>query len=374
MAGAVDGDTERQHAGHLELLELHHRVLDSVGVGTAVVAVVEVLREPVAQENDVLGSRRHVLELLAHVPNSCTHPRRSFGFDRADPRFYLVGKLLVEFLDHVELDVVAAVPGKSHDGVLIAEFFERLRHNHERILVDVDNPARTLRRLRTPLPRLHPVVRIVIVLRMFGRIAMDRLVGRGRHIEQEERGDVTGLLLARLVDTAVGNLAHAAHNARFDGAIDIDLVPVLEPAYHPVRRGPNALEMAAHLRQNLCIALQRQREKVAVVAVHLDLAQASPVACEGFNSPPCSSSLRISSGESGRPPLLLERPPDSILTFWSGSPSPSLASPPSSSLSDCAPSPLARPMRSSRISLAALPSGSCSPASRAAAIRPWSHP
>ncbi len=79
------------------------------------------------------------------MPNRRAHPRRSLGFDCADPRFDLVGKLLIEFLDHVELDVVAAMPGESHDGVLIAEFFERLRHDNERILVDVDNPARTLR-------------------------------------------------------------------------------------------------------------------------------------------------------------------------------------------------------------------------------------
>ena len=37
------------------------------------------------------------------------HPRRSLGLDRADARLDLVGQPLAEFLDDVELDVVAAV-------------------------------------------------------------------------------------------------------------------------------------------------------------------------------------------------------------------------------------------------------------------------
>ena len=49
----------------------------------------------------------------------------------------------------------------------------------------------------------------------FARLAMDRLVGGGRHVEQEQRRDVARFLLARTVDPRiVGHLAHQARDAQ----------------------------------------------------------------------------------------------------------------------------------------------------------------
>ena len=90
-------------------------------------AVVEVLREAVAQQDHMFGARAYVLELLAHVTNRRAHAGRSLGFHRTDARLDLVGQPLVELLDDVELDVVAAVAGETHDRVGVADFLERLR-------------------------------------------------------------------------------------------------------------------------------------------------------------------------------------------------------------------------------------------------------
>jgi hypothetical protein len=115
----------------------------------------------------------------------------------------LVGQLAIELLDHVKLHVVAAMAGKPHDGVGVAQLFERLRHDHQRFLVDVDYPARALTRSAVALPDLEPVIGVIGVGEA-AVILMNRLVGGSGHIEQEQRGDVARLLLARLVNARIG--------------------------------------------------------------------------------------------------------------------------------------------------------------------------
>src|SRR5579885_2969297 len=115
VAGLVHRDAERQHPGHLQFLQRDHRVLDSVGVGTAVVAVVEILRKAVAQQDHMLCARGDILEFFAHVANRGAHPGRSLWLDRADAGADLVRQFLVELLDYIELDIVAAVTGETTD-------------------------------------------------------------------------------------------------------------------------------------------------------------------------------------------------------------------------------------------------------------------
>ncbi len=69
--------------------------------------------------------------------------------------------------------------GEAHDRVRIADFLERLRHDYECFLVDVDDPARAIRGLRAALPRLHPVIGIVVVSGLLARFSIHGFVGGG---------------------------------------------------------------------------------------------------------------------------------------------------------------------------------------------------
>src|ERR1700693_679952 len=111
---------------------------------------------------------------------------------------------------------------------------------------------------------------------MLARLAMDRLVGGGRHVEQEERRDVARFFLASLVEAAVGSLAHQARDASLDSAIDVDFLAVLESANHPIRRGADTLEVAAHAGQHLGVTDESVLEEIALVACQWNFAQPAP--------------------------------------------------------------------------------------------------
>src|ERR1700735_2418062 len=89
----------------------------SSSFSAAIVAVIEVLREAVAEQDDMLGARGNVLKLFADVADRGAHPGGAFRLDGTDAGFNIVGQFLIEFLDDIELDVVAAVTGETHDGV-----------------------------------------------------------------------------------------------------------------------------------------------------------------------------------------------------------------------------------------------------------------
>ena len=120
------------------------------------------------------------------------------------------------------------------DRVLVADLLERLRHDDQRLLLDVDDAAR---------PRLLPgrtrgqVVGQRRGNRRGGGVGIGRrgggrgfglLVGRGRHVEQEERRDVALLALARGVELGRGRAARAQVAARHDDRVQVEVLAVEE--------------------------------------------------------------------------------------------------------------------------------------------------
>ena len=47
--------------------------------------------------------------------------------------------ILVEILDHIELDIVAAMAGKAINPVTVADRFQGIHHQHDRFLFHIDD-------------------------------------------------------------------------------------------------------------------------------------------------------------------------------------------------------------------------------------------
>ena len=283
MPGAIDGDAERLHPRGGCLAQRHRRVAQAVDVRAAVFAVVEVLREPVGEQDQVARTRRDRAQLADRLAQCRPHARRALRLDRTDAGAHGLVQRLVEGLHVEELDAVAPVSREAVDRVLVADLLERLRHDDQRLLLDVDDAAR---------PRLLPgrtrgqVVGQRRGNRRGGGVGIGRrgggrgfglLVGRGRHVEQEERRDVALLALARGVELGRGRAARAQVAARHDDRVQVEVLAVEEAPDHPVALGLHPLELAAHLREHVGIARERTREEAAVVAVHRDLVYATPL-------------------------------------------------------------------------------------------------
>ena len=104
-----------------------------------------------------------------------------------------IGKFFVEVLDRVELDVFPAISRETEYSVCVAERFERVDEECDPFLFDVDNPfvrpAHAFRPARAqPDHVFDRVIRCAPVVGGFLGL-VDRLGGRGRHIEQERHGN-----------------------------------------------------------------------------------------------------------------------------------------------------------------------------------------
>ena len=102
------------------------------------------------------------------------------------------------------------------------------------------------------------------------------LVGRRAHVDEEERRDVALLALARLVELRRRRVAGAPIGARGDHRVEVEVLAVLEPVDHAIALGPDALELAAHLGQQVGVRGERLVEEVAGVALERDLGEPAP--------------------------------------------------------------------------------------------------
>src|SRR5262249_18182670 len=75
VAGEVDGDAERADAGGLGLAQRDGGVAQPVDVAGAVLAVVEVLREPVAQQDEMPRASAHPAHRMDRVADRGAHAR-----------------------------------------------------------------------------------------------------------------------------------------------------------------------------------------------------------------------------------------------------------------------------------------------------------
>ena len=178
------------------------------------------------------------------------HARRAARLEAADAALHRRREALAERLDRIDLDAVAALTGEAVDRVEVADLLERDRHDDERVLRDVDDA----------------LVRVGC-----------GLVGGRAHVEQEQRRDVALLAPARWrrASRTTGCRARAL-DARVDDGVQVDDLAVLEAVDRPVALGPHALEVPAHLGDQVGVPCQRAVEEEARVAGELDLAELAP--------------------------------------------------------------------------------------------------
>ena len=174
---------------------------------------------------------------------------------------------LAEVLGDVELDLLAAVAGEAVDAVGVAERVERLGHQEERLLLDVDHataPRRLARSRRTPQRVVVVDADVVVVPRRrpfrARGVVLHLRVGRGAHVEQERGGDLALAAVAAHVDLLGGRGAGAAIGARLDRGVEIDVLAVGEPLEHASRVGPQQLELTLDLGEELGLLAARRVE------------------------------------------------------------------------------------------------------------------
>ena len=103
----------------------------------------------------------------------------------------------------VELDVLAILAREAVDAVLVAEGLERLHHERERLLLDVDHPAAFLVALQQGRAQAPDLAAVVVGRGRFFRLPLrvgHGLPHRGREIDEKGRGDLAARAIVAHVD------------------------------------------------------------------------------------------------------------------------------------------------------------------------------
>ena len=207
---------------------------------------------------------------------------RTHGRDRVPDR---QPQPVSELLGHVELDVLAALARERVNAVLVAQRLERLHHQRQRLLLDIEDGAP----LRAALGRRRvnaPEVGIVVVrdsrpLRLAEGIGHG-LAHRCREVDEKGRRDLAPRAVAPHVHAFARRHTGADVAAGLDGAVQVDLVAVRDLAHPLGGLGPDVLELPAHAPEQGAVTvvhgLQERGTRLAPQALLVEPAPAAQVA------------------------------------------------------------------------------------------------
>ena len=283
MAVAVHGQAEGSDVLLPGLQQRHARVLDRVLLLHALAAVAAVLRAAVADQEHELRPGVDLFELRRGVADGGAHARGVERRDLVEAALDLVVERLLDLLDDVELDVLAAEAGEAVDAVAVAEGFERRHEQHHRLLLHVDDAlvraSRGLAAAGAEPGRVGDGVGRDVPVGV-PRALLDGLGGRRAHIDEEDDADVALVLVAAPVDALVRRAVAAELHEGLDPRVDVDVLALGEPLHLAVHLGANGLELAADLVHEPRVGVQGLGVEIGLAGncgALLDDAPAGPV-------------------------------------------------------------------------------------------------